>query len=184
MPEVIAITGCAATGKRTAGSAIARAIGARFVDYLEYLKDKGAVTFEDGEAVIEERKAREAFKSLKGAHVISGIYALNYIDPRSVRLTVVLRVHPRVLFYRYIMRGYPLEKAVENAMAEYLDVCLSMALQKTPGRVAQMDATFCSPDQIAARTIKAVNGELVFDEVNWLSEINGPDDLKRIRFHG
>lgn len=184
MPEIIAITGCAATGKKTVGSAIARAIRARFIDYIEYLESKGAVTFEKGEAVIKERKAKEAFKSLNGVQVVSGIYALNYIDPRSIRLTVVLRVHPRVLFYRYIMRGYSLEKAVENVMTEYLDVCLSMAMRKTPGRIAQINATFCTPDQVAARAIKAVNGETVFDEVNWLSEINDPNDLKRIRLHG
>lgn len=184
MSEIIAITGCAATGKKSAGRALAGHIGSGFLDYVEFLIERGAARLEGGEVVINAERAREAFRGLRGTYVVSGIYALNYIDPRRVRLTVVLRAHPRVLFYRYIMRGYGLKRAVDNAMTEYLDVCLSMALKRTPGRVAQIDATFYTPEQVAARAMRALGGEAVFDEVNWLSEIRGPDDLARIRLHG
>lgn len=184
MRDIIVIAGCAATGKRTVGSALAKALGVPFLDYSEFLLRAGAAWLEGEEVVIDKRKAREAFKGLMGPAVVSGIYAADFIERRRIRLIAVLRVHPRVLFYRYIIRGYGLRKAIDNVMSEYLDVCLSMALKRARERVVQINATFCTPEQVAMRIMRALQGQRVFDPVSWLSEVRGPGDLRAMRLHG
>ena len=172
MTNVIGITGCPAVGKKTVGRVLASRLGLRFVDTASLLRE-GSSKIEDGEVVIDVKRGRRVVEgeAEKGDVVIAGLYLFDLLSPRLVDTVVVLRCDPRILFYRYLKRNYPLKKVRENLTAEFLDYCYVEAVKVYgKGRVSQLDASRRSPEALARIIGKIhLSGKALFEPVDWLS---------------
>ena len=179
---LIVLEGCPATSKSEVGRALASLLSLPHVDYAHYLLEKGAADVKGDEIVINERKARDLLKSITSG-IVSGIYSLEYLDPRKVSMTYVLRCNPRILLYRYLLRNYSLSKIRDNLGAEYLDLCLKMAIERVGiDRVNQLDVSYTTPQYAALRIYDSITrGRKIFDNVDWLSQIKSPFELIFIR---
>ncbi len=175
---IIAIVGCPATGKSVVARALAEMIHTEHIEYSEYLLKINAARLNNDEIVIEDKKAKNVLGKLEEG-IVSGVYALDYLDSKKIKNVYLLRCNPKILFYRYLVRNYDLEKIKNNLTSEYLDVCLKMALEKVgPQKVNQVDASNDEPSYIALRIYSSIkNGFKIFDKVDWLSQISRPFDL-------
>ncbi len=175
---IIAIVGCPATGKTVVARALAEMLKVEHIDYSDYLLKINAAKLKNDEIVIDDKKAKRALKKLEEG-IISGLYALDYLDARKIKEVYVLRCNPKILFYRYLIRNYDLEKIKNNITSEYLDSCLKMALEKVGyKKVNQVDASNDDPSYTAFRIYASINkGFKIFDKVDWLSQISRPFDL-------
>ena len=175
MMNVIGITGCPAVGKKAVGRALASKLGLRFVDIASLLR-RGGFRIEEGEVVIDVERGRRMVEgeAEKGDVVITGLYLFDLLGPELVDTVVVLRCDPRILFYRYLKRDYPLRKIRENLTAEFLDYCyVEAAKVYGKDRVSQLDATRRSPEALARIVEKIhLSGKAIFEPVDWLSLIS------------
>lgn len=175
MMDVIGITGCPAVGKKAVGRILASRLGLRFIDTAELLR-KGGFRIEESEVIIDVEKGRRMVEkeAERGEVVITGLYLFDLLSPRLVNTVVVLRCDPRILFYRYLKRNYPLKKIRENLTAEFLDYCYVEAA-KVYGkeRVSQLDTTKRSPESLARKIEKIhLSHKAVFEHVDWLSLVS------------
>ncbi|MGC8569178.1 MAG: AAA family ATPase [Nitrososphaeria archaeon] len=179
---LIVLEGCPATGKSEVGRALASLLSMPHIDYAQYLLEKGAADVEGDEIVINEREARDLLKDITSG-IVSGIYSLEYLDPEKVYMAYVLRCNPRILLYRYLLRGYSLSKIRDNLGAEYLDLCLKMAIERVSiDKVSQLDVSYTTPQYAALRIYDSITrGRRIFDRVDWLSQIRSPFELIFIR---
>jgi adenylate kinase len=178
MKGIIGITGCPATGKRTVGKILAAMLNMRFVDGNSLLRRHGALI---GDEIIVE-KGRGAFskEAEKGNAIITGLFLFSLLEPKYPDLVVVLRCDPRILYYRYLKRGYPLKKVKENLTAEFLDYCLVESIKAFGAeKVVQVDTTRRTPKSAARLIAKIWKGETERkgDHVDWLSLIGSARDL-------
>ena len=175
---IIVIGGCPATGKSVVGKIISEMLSLEHIDYAYYLLEKKAAKILDNEIVIEEAKAKKILKE-KDEAVVSGVYALDYLDIRKVKSVYVLRCNPKILFYRYLQRDYDLDKIKNNITSEYLDICLKMALEKAGHeKVNQLDVSNDEPHYTALRIYFSLkNGYRIFDNVDWLSQVSRTFDM-------
>ena len=178
MRVVIGITGCPATGKKTVGRILAATLNMRFVNEDSLLRKHGALI---GDEIIIE-KGREVFlrEAKKGNVIISGLFLFTLLDLKYPDLVVVLRCDPRILYYRYLKRGYPLKKVKENLTAEFLDYCLVESVKAFGAeKVIQVDTTRRTPRSAAELIAKMWKGETErkSDHVDWLSLIRSARDL-------
>ncbi|MGC8661549.1 MAG: AAA family ATPase [Nitrososphaeria archaeon] len=182
MKKYIIIAGCPAVGKKTIAAELSAMMGIPFLEYSSFLLEAGAARRANGEIIIDEKRANEAFDSLSGKHIISGTYVPRLIDPAEVISAVVVRCSPFVLYCRYMVRNYDLLKIRENLTAEFVDTCLAETVEFL-GRenVMQIDSTFETSRSAAGRIYNALkSGSFLFDEVDWLSYINDCGQLKKL----
>lgn len=179
---IIAIVGCPATGKSVVAEALSKMLQIKHIDYSEYLLRVNAAKLINNEVVIDESKAKFFLNRIDKA-IVSGVYALDYLELNKIKGVYVLRCNPKILFYRYLKRNYSFEKIKNNMSSEYLDVCLKMALEKVDyEKVNQVDTSNDEPYYTAMRIYKSIqNGIKIFDKVDWLSQIYRPFDLIFLR---
>jgi len=179
---IIAIVGCPATGKSVVGNELAKMLHVEHIDYADYLLKINVAKVMHNEIIISEVKAKNALKKINKG-IVSGVYALNYLDSKKIKSVYVLRCNPKILFYRYIVRNYDLEKIKSNMTSEYLDICLKMAFEMVEDqKVNQVDTSFDEPRYTALRVYNSIkNGFKIFDRVDWLSQVSRPFDLFLMR---
>ena len=183
MKEVIGITGSPAVGKRTVGKLLARLCSFNFVDGNEVIKSLG-VAVENDEFVVDLEKGKRAFNKIAshGKVIISSLFLPDLLSSELVDLVVVLRCDPRILYYRYLKRNYPLLKLKENLTSEFIDYCYVRSLKIFGDeKVVQLDATRRSPQALALKIYKMWEGEerRAKERVDWLSIITSPSDIVR-----
>ncbi len=180
MKKHIIIAGCPATGKKTIAANLSKILKVPYLEYSSFLMSANAASIMGNDIIIDESKAEEALDGLRGRHIIAGTYALRLVDPQEVISAIVIRCNPFVLSYRYLMRNYDLKKIRENLTAEFIDSCLAEAFELLGDEnVMQIDSTFETPESAAIRIGNALkSGSSLFDEVDWLSHIRNPKQLK------
>ena len=178
MKKVILVTGTPCVGKTTTAKALAKKLGAQYVNLTDYAKTNGLVLEEDKERnslIIDEenmpRKLAETINASRNANIIiDGHYASAVTLTEQVTKVFVLRRDPRELKQFMEKCGYKDSKMWENLQAEIIDVCLSEAVEFHPDKVCELNVT--------GRTVKEVVGEILdvlenrkccsFGVVDWL----------------
>ena len=165
----IAITGTPGTGKSTVGEILSKRLGIPLYNLSELIKEKGLYTEFDEKRdayVVDVDKLREFFKG-KENFIAEGLVA-HYIP---ADLIVVLRARPEVIVERLKPRGYSEEKLKENAEAERLAVIATEVFESNSNwKIAHIDTTNRTPEEVAELIERALKGEEVFDEVDWLED--------------
>ena len=116
--------------------------------------------------------------------VVSGTLIPYVVPPELTDLVVVLRASPKVLYERYIARGYDRRKISENLIAEALGVVLDEAIRRYgEDHVHEIDVTDLSPDDVASEISDAFEGGTTrVYRIDWLEECSSDDVLRGICF--
>ncbi len=166
------ITGTPGTGKSTVGEILSKRLGAPLYNLSKLIKEKGLYTEFDEKRdayVVDVDKLREFFKG-KENFIAEGLVA--HFIPAD--LTVVLRARPEVIVERLKPRRYSEEKLKENAEAERLAVIATEVFENPLDcRVVHIDTTDRTPEEVAELIERALKGEEVFDDVDWLEDETG-----------
>ncbi len=136
---------------------------------------------------IDERRVREYLVSSIGEKdlVVATHSVGRSFQPRRVRLAIVLRLDPMMLYRRLRARRWTRQKAWENVESELVDVCLEEAVRLL-GRekVVEIDTTRLSKSKVLSKALAAVNvkSKVSGSGVDWLSVYDPLDLEKRLRW--
>lgn len=103
------------------------------------------------------------------------------IIPTEMDLVIVLRINPKVLLERLLLRGYPKSKVAENVEAELLGICYEEAQSSFTCPILDVDITHLNVHSAAKyliSIIKKYNSEK-YEYIDWLSKMH-KDDLKTV----
>jgi adenylate kinase len=134
--------------------------------------------------VIDEEKLRRRLKLLSQSSekIVLPTHLIGRFLPKaSVKLALVLRLDPVVLYSRLRARGWTKQKAWENTEAEILDVSLQESRSLLgPRKVYEIDTTRKLAPAIYKEALRALSRPRAskLGVVNWLARYD-PIELKR-----
>lgn len=164
----ILITGTPGVGKTTQCGKLASALGVRCVSLGEILANTPYVKHLrelQTHEIIDMEGAKRFVRSLLRPGDIVDTHVVELVS--SVKLAIVLRKAPDVLFKELVSRGWPLRKVLDNVWAEILDLVYVEAAKRW--RVYQIDVTYRKPDETSEILLKCVVDNICVDEpVDWL----------------
>jgi adenylate kinase len=185
--NIILITGTPGVGKSRLARALSKKAGYKIIEPNQLVKreklysrlDRRSMTY-----VVKETRLRKRLEELSRspAKIVLPTHLVGRAIPKaSIKLALVLRLDPMVLFRRLRARGWIRQKALENTEAEILDVCLLQSRSLLgPKRIYEIDTTGKSASSVYREALRALrtprNGRS--GEVNWLAQYD-PIDLRR-----
>jgi adenylate kinase len=104
--------------------------------------------------------------------VVATHFVGKMVQPSWVKLAIVLRLDPTVLYRRLRRKGRTKRSAWENAESELVDVCLIEAVSSLGKRkVFEIDTSSKPQSQIVSEALKIVAGKRrnAKPSVNWLN---------------
>ncbi|SMO53597.1 adenylate kinase [Balnearium lithotrophicum] len=168
----IAITGTPGTGKTTVSRILSKKLSYPVYSLSELVKrEKLYSEFDErrNSYVVDIEKLKGFFKG-KENFIAEGLVS-HYIP---VDLIVVLRAKPETIRERLKERNYSKEKVEENVEAERIGFIATEVFEGSgKARVVQIDTTRRTPEEVAGLIGRALKGEEVFDDVDWLEDEEG-----------
>ena len=188
MASIILITGTPGVGKTVLAKSLSRNSGFKLVELSNLVRKERLYTRFDRARktyVVDEGKLRKRLEALSrsserivlSTHLIGG-----FLPKASVKMALVLRLDPVVLYRRLRGRGWTKRKAWENTEAEILDVCLHESrLLFGPRKVYEIDTTRKSAGAVNREALHALSGGRNGRSglVNWLARYD-PLELERM----
>ncbi len=147
--EVVVVTGTPGTGKTTFSQALAKSMGASYLNLNSYLSEHRLFSGIDRSRrtkIVNVAKARtslrRALAKTREAVVIDSHVPEGIIPKRMVGRAFVLRCHPKILEARLRAKNWKRNKIRENVLAEIVDSCLISAVKYFGWRkVIQLDTS-------------------------------------------
>ena len=165
----ITITGTPGCGKTTVAKLLSELTGIPVFHLSNLIREKGFYTEYDEKRdayVTDVEKLTEFFKG-KEKFIAEGLVA-HYIPSD---LCIILRVNPSELPKRLAGKEYSPHKVSENVEAERLAVIATEVFENPRApRIAHIDTTNRTPEEVVNLILKCMEGEEVFDDVDWLEE--------------
>jgi adenylate kinase len=180
MGRVVIVTGTPGTGKTTLSRALAKAIGADYINLTEYVSEHKLYSRIDQERrskVIDlaktQRALKEELKRRRSLVVIDTHVSAGTVSRSAVKWVLVLRCRPAVLQSRLRNKKWKVSKIKENVLAEIIDSCLVDAIQYYGSRkVIQVDTSRRNVRSCVALATKAVLGKPTRRaRIDWLSRL-------------
>jgi adenylate kinase len=185
--DLILITGTPGVGKTTLAKNLSRKSSFELIELNRLVrKEKLYISFDRARRtyVVDEGKLRsrlEAMSRLSERIVLPTHLIGRFLPKASVRLALVLRLDPVILYKRLRARGWTKRKAWENTEAEILDVCLQESrLLLGPRKVYEIDTTRKSVPAVYREALHAISRGTTGKSgvVNWLARYD-PLELER-----
>ena len=187
MANIILITGTPGVGKTALAKNLSRKSSFKLIELSSLVRNEGLyVRFDRVRKtyVVDEGKVRRRLKALSRSSdriVLPTHLVGRFLPKASVKLALVLRLDPVILYKRLRARGWTKQKAWENTEAEILDVCLQESrLLLGPRKVFEIDTTRKSAPAVYKEALRALgrgrSGRL--GVVNWLARYD-PLKLER-----
>jgi adenylate kinase len=163
----ITITGTPGTGKSTVAKLLAERLKLPLFELSRLVREEKLYSELDDERnalVVDPEKLKSYFEN-RNAFIAEGLVA--HLIPAD--LLVILRASPETVRKRLAPRNYPPAKVEENVEAERFAVIATEALENPLAeRVIHIDTTNRTPEQVAELIERAVKGEEIFEDVDWL----------------
>jgi len=185
--NILLITGTPGVGKSSLARALSKRGGYELVDPNKLVKNEKLYTRFDRTSksyVVDEDKLRRRLQDLSRdseKKITIPTHLVGRAIPRaSVKLVLVLRLDPLILFTRLRARGWTRKKALENVEAEILDTSLQESLSLLGRRrIYEIDTTGKTCASVYRDALRALaKGEGRSGEVNWLAAYD-PIELRR-----
>jgi adenylate kinase len=180
MQTVIIVTGTPGTGKTTFAKALAKTIGANYVNITRYVSKHSLYRGVDRERrtrIIDVSKTRASLKrelgTMHGLSVVDTHIPEEIIPREMVKQVFVLRCHPRILEGRLRRRRWKANKIRENVLAEVVDSCLSAGVKYFGWRrVIQIDTSRRNTQDCVASAKMSILGEPTKRiKIDWISKL-------------
>lgn len=173
-------------GKSTLAKGLASRTGGEVVDIGTIVRNEGLNKSYDASRrsyVPDERLVARKIRGLRSERdlVVATHFIGKMIQPSWVKLAIVLRLDPIVLYRRLRWKGRTKRSAWENTESELVDVCLIEAVKSLGRRkVFEIDTSSKSQFQIVLEALKIVSGNhsKATPSVNWLNHYD-PISLRR-----
>jgi adenylate kinase len=186
--RVIIVTGTPGTGKTTFAKALAKAIGAEYVNLTLYVtkhKMYSGIDRERRTRVIDLTRIRSSLKEeLRAVHSLSVVDTHipdGIVPKRMVRQVFVLRCHPWILERRLRAKKWKNNKIRENVLAEMIDSCLVSAVAEYGWRkVSQLDTSHENMQSCIALAKRSMLGKPTRRiKIDWLAKLDKEGLLDR-----
>ena len=186
--NVIIVTGTPGTGKTALSRALAKALGARYINLTQFVFERklhSGIDRERRTKIMDLARTRSSLRRELRAvtvPVVVDTHTPEGIVPREmVRQVFVLRCHPKVLEARLRAKKWKAKKIRENVLAEIVDSCLTAAVKQYGWRkVIQLDTSRMSVRRSAGMIKSAILGKLGRRiKVNWLERLEREGLLDR-----
>jgi adenylate kinase len=182
------VTGTPGTGKTALSRALARALGARYINLTQFVSKRRLYSEIDRERrtkVMDVTRTgsslRRELRAMSGPVVVDTHTPEGILPREMVRQVFVLRCHPKVLEARLRAKKWKANKIRENVLAEILDSCLTAAVKQYGWRkVIQLDTSRESVQQslgMVRRSVLGKPGRRI--NVNWLARLEKEGLLDR-----
>jgi adenylate kinase len=185
---VIVVSGTPGTGKTTFAKALAKSIGANYVNVTQHVSKHKLYRGVDQERrtrILDVPRTRASLRSELGTnHVLSVIdthIPEEILSREIVKQVLVLRCHPKILEHRLRNRRWKASKIRENVLAEIVDSCLSAAVKYFGRRkVVQIDTSRRKVQECVDLAKRSLSGKSSGRTgVDWISKLEREGLLDR-----
>jgi adenylate kinase len=185
--NIILITGTPGVGKTALAKSLSKRSGFKLVELSRVVRNEKLSTRFDTVRktyVVDEEKLRKRLEALSRSSekIVLPTHLVGRFLPKvSVKLALVLRLDPVVLYKRLRARRWTKSKAWENTEAEILDVCLQDSLSLLgPRKVYEIDTTRKSAAEVYGEALSVLSRGRTGRSgvVNWLARYD-PLELER-----
>ena len=173
----ILVTGTPGTGKTTISLALSKKLGVPYINLNELILASGQVSWNQLSNtfdVLDPEKVsamlNEEVRKISGC--VCETLAIELLDSSIIDKVVILRRDPYLLWNELQKRGWPLSKVASNVLSELLNVISYAARDLFDGKVIEVDTSKSSPDECIDTIIRALNGEAIDNEIDWLSRLD------------
>jgi adenylate kinase len=167
------ITGNPGVGKHTITKEISKLLNliAKEERLFEKIEETNEVNVNKLEKIIKEKISHPS--------IIVGHLAPYVLTSDQIKKIIVLRKNPYDLISIYKNRGYSKGKIKDNIGSEVLGVILYDTITRFgTGKTIQIDNTGKSIEESAEIVMEAIKGEIINEDVDWLSVFSEKNDLK------
>ena len=187
MGNIILVTGTPGVGKTALAKRLSKKSGFKLIELNRLVRKEKLYTRFDRVRktyVVDEKKLRKRLEALSRSSeriVLSSHLVGGFLPEASVKLALVLRLDPVVLYKRLRARRWTKSKAWENTEAEILDVCLQDSRSLLgPRKVYEIDTTRKSAAEVYREALKVLSRGKTGRSgvVNWLARYD-PLELER-----
>ena len=187
MSNIILITGTPGVGKTALAKSLSQNSSFKIVEPNSLVRKEKLYTGYDRARktyIVDEGKLRRRLEALSRSSeriIVPTHLVGRFLPQASVKLALVLRLDPVILYRRLRARGWTKRKAWENTEAEILDVCLQEArFLLGPRKVFEIDTTRKSGPTVYKEAFRALSKGTTGRSglVNWLDRYD-PLELEK-----